>query len=130
MNRLFAYGTLMFAEVFAAVCGTTRPAHPARLPGHARHALRGRVYPGLVARPGALTAGLLFDDIDAALWARLDAFEGALYDRRTVTVELADGPTAAAVYLLAPRAHRLLEDAAWDAEAFRTRHLATYLGKL
>lgn len=121
----------MFAEVFGAVCHATRPARPASLRDYARHALRGRVYPGLVSAPGACTEGVVFEGIDAALWARLDAFEGALYERRTVTVEdAAHGRVIAAeVYVIAPRARRLLTAVPWDADAFRARHLATYLAR-
>lgn len=83
---LFVYGTLQFPEVLVALLGRTLHGRPAWLPDHARLGVRGEVFPGLVPRAGATTAGLLYEDVDAATLLRLDAFEGELYERRRVVV--------------------------------------------
>jgi gamma-glutamylcyclotransferase (GGCT)/AIG2-like uncharacterized protein YtfP len=125
--RLFAYGTLLLPEVMAAVAGRRLAARPALLRGFARRAVRGEVYPGLVREPGAVTRGVLYERVDPALWARLDRFEGPLYERRDVSVTQVGRARRAATYVV--RADRLaaLAEAPWDPEAFARRHAARYV---
>ena len=129
----FTYGSLMWADIMARVCGREFAAEPASLAGHARRPVRGQDYPGLQAAPGAVVPGRLYRDVDAAAWARLDAFEGEEYERAEVLVALADGRTLPAfVYRFrAAFADRLLPGD-WDVTAFeregRQRFLARYVG--
>jgi hypothetical protein len=98
------------------------------LAGYERHALRGAVYPAIVPAPGAHVAGVLWEGLDAAALARIDRFEGTLYERRACSVEAAGGVgVAAQVYVLAAahRARLLARD--WDETEFRRRHLRQYL---
>lgn len=129
-SRLFAYGSLMLPEVFVAVCGTSRPGTAATLRDHACRRLRGLPYPGLIVAAGSSTGGLLYSAIDAALWARLDAYEGDDYQRVPVTVRRAsDGRALGAhVYLLRATAHALLEDAPWSLDQQHAGVFARYLG--
>ncbi|MDZ4372866.1 MAG: gamma-glutamylcyclotransferase family protein [Phenylobacterium sp.] len=61
-------------------------------------------YPGLRPDPaGPDVAVQVFSSADLpAHWARLDAFEGAEYQRVVVTVVTADGPLDAQIYALRP----------------------------
>lgn len=129
-SRLFAYGSLMLPEVFVAVCGTRRVGTAATLRDHACRCLRDLPYPGLIAATGSSTSGLLYTGIDAALWARLDAYEGADYLRTMVKVRrAADGrEVGAQVYLLRATAHGLLEDATWSLDERHAGAFARYLG--
>lgn len=129
----FTYGSLMWADIMARVCGREFAAEPASLADHARHPVQGQDYPGLRAAPGAVVPGRLYRDVDAAAWARLDAFEGPEYERVGVVVALADGSMLPAeVYCFrAEFAHRLLPGD-WDEAAFaregHVRFSARYVG--
>ena len=129
----FTYGSLMWADIMARVCGREFAGEPASLAEHRRHPVRGQDYPGLRAAPGGLVPGQLYRDVDAGAWARLDAFEGEEYERVGVVVALADGSMLPAqVYRFrAGFAERLLHGD-WDADAFaregRQRFIARYAG--
>ena len=129
----FTYGSLMWADIMARVCGREFASEPASLAGHCRHPVRGQDYPGLRAAPGAVVPGVLYRDVDAAAWARLDAFEGEEYERVDVVVALTDGRTLPAqVYRFRDEFAQRLLPGDWDAEAFgregRARFIARYTG--
>ena len=132
-RHCFTYGSLMWADIMARVCGREFASEPASLAAHARHPVRDQDYPGLQAAPGGLVPGRLYLDVDAVAWARLDAFEGVEYERVDVIVALGDGRTLPAqVYrFCAEFAGRLLPGD-WDVEAFeregRARFMARYVG--
>lgn len=132
-RHCFTYGSLMWADIMARVCGREFASEPASLADHRRHPVRGQDYPGLRAAPGGQVPGRLYRDVDEAAWARLDAFEGDEYERADVVVVLADGRALPAqVYRFrAEFAGRLLPGD-WDAEAFaregRARFIARYAG--
>lgn len=129
----FTYGSLMWADIMARVCGREFASEPASLADHARHPVRGQDYPGLRPAPGGVVPGRLYRDVDAAAWARLDAFEGEEYERAEVLVALADGRTLPAqVYRFRGDFAGRLLPGAWDVAAFeregRERFLARYVG--
>lgn len=128
-HRVFAYGTLMFPEVAATVTGERPTAESARLPDHARHALRQRVYPGAVRRPGHSIEGVLYHDVTPAALVRIDDFEGELYRRHRVTVLAGTGerPCEALVYLVRPRWQPLLLPQDWCPDRFRRKWHTEYL---
>ena len=132
-RHCFTYGSLMWADIMARVCGREFASEPASLADHQRHPVRGQDYPGLRPAPGGLVAGRVYRDVDTAAWARLDAFEGVEYERTDVVVTLADGATlpAQAYRFRAEFANRLLAGD-WDAAAFaregRERFIARYVG--
>lgn len=129
-SRLFVYGTLMMPTVLHAVCGRSLPTRAAGLADFGRYRLRHRVYPAIVAEPGALTEGLLVEGLDAALWQCLDAWESALYSRQTVAVQTRERATLAAqTYVLAARHHHELDTARWSPEEFERLHLRAYVAR-
>ena len=88
-NLLFAYGTLRDPDLLAGVLG--RPLRrdamlPAAAPGFAAVHYPGRIYPALVRRPGAATAGLVLTDLTPFERDLLDAFEGEEYRREIIAV--------------------------------------------
>lgn len=129
----FTYGSLMWADIMARVCGREFAAEPASLAGHRRHPVQGQDYPGLRIAAGHVVPGRLYRDVDAAAWARLDAFEGEEYERVDVVVALADGTMlpAQAYRFLDAFAHRLLPGD-WDETGFarggHARFTARYVG--
>lgn len=129
----FTYGSLMWADIMARVCGREFASEPASLADHARHPVRGQDYPGLRPAPGSVVPGRLYRDVDAEAWARLDAFEGEEYERAEVQVALADGRVLPAqVYRFRDAFAGRLLPGPWDADAFaregRERFLARYVG--
>ena len=132
-RHCFTYGSLMWADIMARVCGHEFASEPASLADHRRHPVRGQDYPGLRTAPGGRVPGSLYLDVTPAAWARLDAFEGEEYERVDVVVTLADGRSLPAqVYRFrAAFADRLLPGD-WDAEAFehegRQRFITRYMG--
>ena len=132
-RHCFTYGSLMWADIMARVCGREFASEPASLADHRRHPVRGQDYPGLRAAPGGLVPGRLYRDVDEAAWARLDAFEGDEYERADVVVTLAGGATLAAqVYRFRAEFLPRLLPGDWDADAFeregRARFMARYVG--
>jgi gamma-glutamylcyclotransferase (GGCT)/AIG2-like uncharacterized protein YtfP len=129
MSALFAYGTLQLPEVMLAVTGQHFTAYPARLYGYSRHSLRGRSFPGIRPTPEASVDGLLFVNIDALSWQKLDAFEDDFYQRETITViTLADQQQwTAHSYIVQAPAYDLLLPEAWSLEHFKQRNLDDFL---
>jgi len=127
-SHLFAYGTLRVAEVMELAAGRRFAAEPARLEGFRRCALAGVVYPAVLPAPAAVTDGVVYGALDAAALARIDRFEGEIYERHALRVALASGAHCEAfVYVLRPEHFALATDSDWDLQAFRERHLRDYL---
>jgi len=125
---VFAYGTLEVPAVMEAVTGRRFPACEASVQGFARQQLRGRVFPGAIESPGSLLAGRLYEDVDQGTLARLDRFEGRLYERRAVRAQLAaGGERLAELYLLAEQGRGQLLAEPWDRDTFVRLHLGSYL---
>jgi gamma-glutamylcyclotransferase (GGCT)/AIG2-like uncharacterized protein YtfP len=128
MPAVFAYGTLLFPAVMEAVTGRRFETREAELAGYVRQRLRRQIYPAAVASPGARVVGRLYEGVDAATLARLDRFEGDLYERRRVCVAPAEGgEVSAELYVLVAAQRGELLDEPWDPEAFESVHLAAYL---
>jgi gamma-glutamylcyclotransferase (GGCT)/AIG2-like uncharacterized protein YtfP len=132
-DHVFAYGSLMCDDIMATVSGCPVAGVPARLPGYRRHPVAGEDYPGVVADPAGVVEGRLHRALDAAALARLDAFEGELYERRQVTVNPVGGAgTTAWCYIVRAQFRDRLLDGDWDFEAFlavgKARFMARYVG--
>jgi len=131
--NLFAYGTLLCADILHKVTGC-RPAHaPAALRGYRRHALTDEVYPAIVAHEGAAVAGVIYFDVPAGAWSCLDRFEGEMYARRIVRVLCEDGTSVdAATYVIKPEFAYRLAPSEWSVEEFlasgRKKFEAEYSG--
>ena len=124
IDRLFTYGTLEIPAVFRVVAGASRPSKPAVLHGYARFLVRGECFPGITERAGQVTSGTLYFDVDTAMLARIDRFEGAEFERRVVEVS-ADGKRFSAyVYTVLPET---LSDDPWDQGVFLQHHLPEFL---
>lgn len=98
MDTLFFYGTLRDAALRGIVLGRDIEGDPARLPGHVVRAVDKGVWP--LIGPGEGTAEGLVVRVSPEERARLDFYEGGFgYSLLVMTVETADGPRQAAVYL-------------------------------
>jgi len=115
--NIFTYGTLMIADVMYAV--TTRKFRfvEANLRGYARFTVKGESYPGIIPVTDAVTAGIIYFNVDDPSLARLDIFEGELYQRTTVRVETQGGKILnAETYVIKPEYRDYLSLQKWDVE--------------
>jgi gamma-glutamylcyclotransferase (GGCT)/AIG2-like uncharacterized protein YtfP len=96
---LFVYGTLRDPELLSAVLGRPASGLTAAAPGFAAVHYPGRIYPALLRRPGAVTAGLVLTDLTAFELDLLDAFEGDEYRRSIVPVIVDEALHEAFAYL-------------------------------
>lgn len=109
----------MFADIMAAVSGSLYKFAPALLRGYRRFAIRDEVYPGIRPHKGDVVTGTVYFDLDEEAWKRLDLFEGEMYRRDTVEVEIADGRVAKAqTYVVRPEFISRLSSKKWSPREF------------
>ncbi|GAB4239731.1 MAG: hypothetical protein Kow00109_14590 [Acidobacteriota bacterium] len=125
-ERLFAYGTLMFADVLRAVLGRVIPGDAAVLEGFVRRRVRGTIYPGIVPGSGTVK-GVLYEGLQPADWILLDRFEGDEYQRERVAVLKAGAadPVACWTYVYRTEWAGRLEGE-WAPEGLEPRILAEF----
>lgn len=133
LDACFTYGSLMCADIMTRVAGIDLAGTPAGLSGHVRHPVAGEDYPGVVASPGGRVEGVLYRGLDPAALARLDAFEGEMYERLAVSVNPVGGETVMAwCYIFRAPYRHLLQPGDWSFADFlaagKARFLARYLG--
>lgn len=125
---LFAYGTLQDEDILHAVLGRALPEAgrcPGTVGGFACLYYPGRVYPALVARPGASTDGMLIFGLDDRDRAGLDAFEGDEYCLARIEVAAARGLLQAETYL--PARTIAPDGPAWTLAEWRRHHKPSVL---
>lgn len=117
--NLFAYGTLMCGEIMEKVAGLSPPSLKAILRDYKRISVRGEHYPVIVPREGEEVSGVLYVELSEKAYARLDAFEGRMYERRRVIVETERGEMLEAEsYVGRSQFLVLFEDKPWEFESF------------
>jgi gamma-glutamylcyclotransferase (GGCT)/AIG2-like uncharacterized protein YtfP len=127
----FTYGSLEFAAVMRAVTGRSFAHERGRLDGWARFRVRAGAYPGIRPHAEMSVPGTLWRGVDAASAARLDRFETAIYERRTLRVRSASGESLdAQVYVIPPRHYGELTHEPWDLARFARVELAGFLRAL
>ncbi|WP_052914720.1 MULTISPECIES: gamma-glutamylcyclotransferase family protein [Protofrankia] len=94
------------------------------VPGWRVAALPGRVYPALIPDPDATASGQLLDDLTAAEWHTLDAFEADFYTLTRVTIP-DHQPDHAWTY--ATNDPTTVEPTVWNPDTFAEQHLPAYL---
>ncbi len=129
---LFAYGTLQFPAIIAAVTGRTLTGTPAVLDGYARFGIRDEPFPGIIPSEPHQVEGVLYTDVTPAERRRVDIFEGEPYHRETVTVRLPEDGTRieAITYVIRPRWRTILSPSGWDPDEFARRWHDTYVKRV
>lgn len=119
MKNLFAYGTLMCNSIMQEVSGCC-PVHvPGTLRGYSRWSVRGEHYPAIAPNEEGRVEGLVYRNMPGSAWVRLDRFEGDMYVRRQVNIELHEGINVmAATYVVQPEFLHLLEQSDWNLSDF------------
>ena len=126
--NIFAYGTLMIPEVMYAVTTREFLFKNAMLRGYARFTVKGESYPGIIPVTDAATKGIIYFDVDKLSLARLDAFEGDMYQRTPVRVEMEkDEILNAETYVIKPEYRGYLSSKEWNVKEFNQKHLGAFL---
>lgn len=128
---LFFYGSLLDADVRAAVLGPMAPpaTEPATLAGWRRVTAPGAIFPIVLRAADGEVAGAIARGVPPAAVRRLDAYEGAGYRLEAVTVTLADGtPCEAQVYV--PVRAVAGPGKPWDLDDWRRRHKRRFLARM
>ena len=119
MENLFAYGTLMCDDIMREVAGCRLSHVTGTLKGYRRRSVKGEYYPALVPDEDGRVDGVVYHSVPASAWERLDRFEGELYARRRVQIELNDGTALRAdAYVVKPEYLDRLEPSEWDFAEF------------
>lgn len=120
----------MCEEIMLKVSGIKRKPTAAILQGYSRRAVKGERYPALISDQKSQVKGLVYPDISAMAWARLDRFEGKMYRRETLNVTLSSGCAISAdIYLTQPDFLFLLDSVEWDFATFLRRDKSHYLNR-
>jgi gamma-glutamylcyclotransferase (GGCT)/AIG2-like uncharacterized protein YtfP len=129
--HLFAYGTLMFPEIWQRVVGREFRRQPATLAGYTAYRVVGDSFPVLVpGKTNEATAGVAVFDLDDAAIQLLDEHESTLYDRVTATATLDDGHRVdCQAYMLPQRNRRYAATERWTAEWFQREAMAEYIAR-
>ena len=131
VEQLFAYGTLMCPEIMKTVSGLGPRHKPATIRDYSRRSVRGEWYPGLLPEIGGYVEGVVYCKIPRSAWKRLDQFEGKMYARQVVSVEVPDGSSIAAyTYVFRPEFRARLTAQEWDYAAFLREGRATFASEL
>lgn len=127
---VFTYGTLQIPEAMQAVTGLALKSVPATLSGYECLKIKGRTFPGLFKKEEAITDGRLYREIDQQTIERLDQFEGVMYKRCLVEVQVSDKTEQAYVYVTQKDYEDCLLNQEWSLEEFRRKYLKLYLKKI
>ena len=126
--NIFAYGTLMIPEVMYAVTTREFQFKDAILRGYARFRVKGESYPGIIPVTDSVTEGSVYFDVDKLSLARLDTFEGDLYQRTPVRVETKKEEILnAETYVIRPEYRGYLSSKEWNVKEFAQKHLEAFL---
>ena len=129
MDHLFAYGTLMCDDIMAMASGCRLSPVAGTLRGYRRRAVHGEDYPALVPDAAGQVKGVVYGAVPDAAWRRLDRFEGHMYVRQAVQIDLADGATLAAhTYVVRPQFLHRLEEFDWHFAEFLRHGKARFQG--
>ncbi|MFY0691801.1 MAG: gamma-glutamylcyclotransferase [Paracoccaceae bacterium] len=117
---LFFYGTLRDIDLLQVVTGREVAPQPARLPGYEVFWAAGQDFPMIAPDPDGQAEGIILRDLSPQEVARFDYYELPYgYVLTEVSVETAEGPLAAQVYMPAPDILR--KGAPWSLEDWQAR---------
>ncbi len=119
MNALFAYGTLMCPDIMETVAKQHCKSGKAAIKGYRRLKGSNQHYPGLISHFDGRVEGRVYFDISSTSWQRLDLFEGEMYTRERVEIELENGDVISAyTYVVKDKYRNYLSTEDWDFDEF------------
>jgi hypothetical protein len=109
----------MCEDIMYDVSGYHLPHEPGTLRGYSRRSVIGENYPAIMPDREATVDGLIYRNVPSSVWGRLDRFEGDMYKRHHVAVELCNRTTLSAeTFIIRPAYLNRLDQSGWDFEAF------------
>ncbi len=119
MINLFTYGSLMCSDIMFNVAGYNLQSSQAQLNDFFRSKISNEEYPGIIAQPGSVVAGVLYFDLPDEAIKRLDVFEGEMYRRQKEMVITGEQQHIAAMtYVLKPQYRERLTGEEWKFSDF------------
>ncbi len=92
---------------------------PGTLNGHRRWCVKGEHYPAIAPDVNGRVSGVVYRDVPDSAWTRLDQFEGDMYVRQPVRIEIRDRVTLPAeTYVVRPAFLACIETIEWDFDDF------------
>ena len=111
-----------------ALTGSIPPTVPAHVTSYASFLLKGKPYPGMCRREGAVTSGRLYLNVDEESLRVMDEFEDDIYVRETIVVSTESRECAKAwAYLIPEEYEARLGVECWDQDIFLEKHGETYI---
>ncbi len=118
----------MIPEVFRKVTGKLYRTQNAILNGYERFKLSGESYPAIIRKTDATTEGIIYFDISATDFEKLDHFEGDLYKKVNAPVHAKNQQVVNVIlYVLKDGNELLLSQQKWDKSAFIDFELKQFL---
>ncbi|MCB2181761.1 MAG: gamma-glutamylcyclotransferase [Desulfobulbaceae bacterium] len=115
MKTLFAYGSLMCKDIMQEISACSLSHVAGTLKGYSRRCVKGEHYPALVPDAPGRVEGVVYRNVPDSAWKRLDRFEGEMYERRLVEIEINDGTIVPAeTYVVHPEFLNRVDSADWD----------------
>lgn len=128
--NIFAYGSLMYEEIWSRVVCGSYEGLVAELDGHVTKKIKGEVYPAIIRGEGSVR-GVLYFSVSSEDIARLDSFEGKMYERTLCDVMSQDGLIRPCFfYAFREEFFGLLGDDDWDSQEFKDNGILAVLGEL
>ena len=128
---LFVYGSLQFQDVIEAVSGRRFPAEEAVLHGYRRRRIQNHSFPGIRPNSAEKTEGQILRDLLGADLQVFDAFEGDLYERKTVSVRIRSDrlqtDTEAFAYVIRDEFADWMSAEPWDLGWFQKNELRSFI---
>jgi gamma-glutamylcyclotransferase (GGCT)/AIG2-like uncharacterized protein YtfP len=119
IENLFAYGTLMCEDIMLEVGGCLPAVARGTLQGYFRSSVKNEHYPGILRDDRGAVDGIVYMNIPDCAWERLDKFEGEMYSREPVRVELTNGfSLEASAYVMKPDYYGSLLMEEWSFSEF------------
>ena len=119
MRNLFAYGTLMCEDIMLEVSGCQLTPVPGTLKNYSRRKVKGEQYPAIMPHKHSDVKGVVYQNVTDSGWERLDAFEGEMYARQSVQIELDERTILSAeTYVVRSEFLEHLEQTEWHFDEF------------
>lgn len=127
MKHLFTYGTLMCKDIMEHISGCHLCPLAGVLRGYSRRSVKGEPYPAILANHTGHVEGLIYKDVPNRAWKLLDQFEGHMYARHSVQINLDSGVTMPAdTYVIQPAYLDRLTTSDWNFSEFLRKHKESF----
>ncbi len=100
---------------------------PAQLDKFKRVKVKQATYPVIVEDDEHSVDGMVYFDVTPEDVLKLDIFEGAYYQRTSLTVTTASGPVVVDCYLLNPEHRGICSDELWCKQEFIDKYLTNFV---